>query len=426
MSPDGGEDSKEAGAWERRTTELNASVLSVCDTGTLLESDDVSEWTDVVAVGLYQLEQKPAAAAAEVGCDQGGSQVRTGGIQLFRFARGSDGGDGGDRDAKSLSPCLRDGVIDTGSGVFELKWFQQLGHGAHTLALAKAGGEVSIHRIGLPDTRDGAGESRRVEAGEDKELSSQSLTEGREGVFCLCVDVEDRGPGSQSERGRGVAASTSDGFLHLLRCREAELSLVSQWRAHDLEPWSVSLDKSAPHLLYSGADDSLLLGWDLRAPTDRASLEVPASPPEGDWEPSRVFLNRRAHEAGVCCVRTHASRPEHLVSGSYDERVRVWDKRNLGRPLVVHEVEAGGGVWRLEWCAWDPAMAVAACMYGGCKALGLRLDAGAVDVVAQYKGHGSIAYGADFLPPLAEVGASDGVDVVSCSFYDNQVHGWTF
>ena len=80
----------------------------------------------------------------------------------------------------------------------------------------------------------------------------------------------------------------------------------------------------------------------------------------------------------------------------------------------------------MEWCAWDPTMAVAACMYGGCKALGLRLDAGAVDVLAQYKGHGSIAYGADFLPPLAEAEASDGVDVVSCSFYDNQVHGWTF
>ena len=50
---------------------------------------------------------------------------------------------------------------------------------------------------------------------------------------------------------------------------------------------------------------------------------------------------RRAHSAGVCIVSGHPLQQHLLVTGSYDDHVRLWDSRNLQRPLVLHEV---GGV----------------------------------------------------------------------------------
>lgn len=57
--------------------------------------------------------------------------------------------------------------------------------------------------------------------------------------------------------------------------------------------------------------------------------------------------------------------PNCVLTGSYDERARVWDLRNLSRPTAVAEVPCGGGVWRLKWHPTHPGMLAAACMYGG-------------------------------------------------------------
>ena len=74
-------------------------------------------------------------------------------------------------------------------------------------------------------------------------------------------------------------------------------------------------------VVYSGADDSFIKGWDYRAGT--------ATP---------IFVNRKAHSAGVCTV--HCNRfDEHVIAtGSYDETLRVWDVRKASCPLVTEEV----------------------------------------------------------------------------------------
>lgn len=51
-----------------------------------------------------------------------------------------------------------------------------------------------------------------------------------------------------------------------------------------------------------------------------------------------LMYTHRTHSAGVCTISPHPSM-EHLVAtGSYDERVRLWDMRNLQRPVVTAEV----------------------------------------------------------------------------------------
>ena len=59
------------------------------------------------------------------------------------------------------------------------------------------------------------------------------------------------------------------------------------------------------------------------------------------------------NRAGVCCLWCECS---------YDERVLIWDTRQLRRP--VSESAVGGGVWRLKWMSTGTGL-LAACMHNG-------------------------------------------------------------
>lgn len=202
-------------------------------------------------------------------------------------------------------------------------------------------------------------------------------------------------------------------------------ALQQEWQAHSLETWCATFDPGQPHLVYSGSDDCSFKGWDLR-----------------QEQPSPVFVNSKSHGAGVCIVSPHPSRTQLLATGSYDECIRLWDARNMARPLVAAERAAGGGVWRLKWHPADPHLLLAACMYGGFAVARCATAFDSVEVVETYVAHGSIAYGADWfqgaqLPAWAAERAAaaaggagrveDGCGrsmVATCSFYDKLLHVW--
>jgi diphthamide biosynthesis protein 7 len=171
-----------------------------------------------------------------------------------------------------------------------------------------------------------------------------------------------------------------------------------------------------------------------------------------------------AHEAGVTSLCQ--PRPHELVTGSYDNKVRLFDLRALRRePLAAFDT--GGGVWRLKWTEAPchlPRVAVsrsataefddsddddddddaevggggggnrenmgqcaegaqlgqiaAACMHGGVHVLGLSASQTPhFSSLLHYRGHDSIAYGVDW--------CCAGQAVASCSFYDHQLHFWS-
>ena len=102
--------------------------------------------------------------------------------------------------------------------------------------------------------------------------------------------------------------------------------------------------------IFTGADDAAFKGWDLRAGLDR-------SPP--------AFVNSRTHGAGVTCVAPSPHDPHVVATGSYDDKVRLWDCRGIRRPTETCDgVDCGGGTWRLRWHPERRAMACAA-MGGG-------------------------------------------------------------
>ena len=98
-----------------------------------------------------------------------------------------------------------------------------------------------------------------------------------------------------------------------------------------------------------------------------------------------------------------------LISGSYDEKIRVWDLRNLAKP--THTVKVGGGVWRIKQVAASQQYLIAAC-YGGAEVWNADLT----ERVCNFEDHKSMVYGIT----TDQLGS-----IVTCSFYDKMVHKWS-
>lgn len=196
-----------------------------------------------------------------------------------------------------------------------------------------------------------------------------------------------------------------------------------------------------PALLHSGGDDAAYRLWDTRQ-----GFEAPA------WQ------NRKAHGAGVCCVASSPHQEGFVCTGSYDDRLRLWDLRAPHRPLLTAEVrrapapdqagwlldcaaqtqsaaaagsppsqpatcaaavaapyiptlpnppehnhppavqlDMGGGVWRAKWHPTDPHLLLAACMYNGFAVARVAGGEGTLEILHTYKhAPGSLSYGADW------------------------------
>lgn len=129
------------------------------------------------------------------------------------------------------------------------------------------------------------------------------------------------------------------------------LSVRHHWKAHDMEAWIAAFDYWNPKIVYSGSDDTLFKQWDLRLVPEVTQEEHD----DEFFEPSKrvpAILTSKEHKGGVCSIRAHPYNPHLLATGSYDEHLRIWDKRNMRTPIISKNLS--GGVWRIKWHP-DPA-----------------------------------------------------------------------
>ncbi|KPJ08337.1 WD repeat-containing protein 85 [Papilio machaon] len=179
---------------------------------------------------------------------------------------------------------------------------------------------------------------------------------------------------------------TSEGKIQLYKLYDTDGLQLKLW----IEV-SIGQDVLALSLDWSRGDDCIFKAYDLRAP-------------------NAVVSNRR-HEAGVTAVRSDVVTEHRLLTGSYDEKVRLWDARNL--KCCITDENVNGGVWRLKWHPYNNRVVLAACMYGGFRLL--RVDE-EISVIGEYLEHESIAYGADWKFE------KESLMVATCSFYDCKIH----
>lgn len=58
------------------------------------------------------------------------------------------------------------------------------------------------------------------------------------------------------------------------------------------------------------------------------------------------MANKKNHTMGITALLFPQNEPNYLISGSFDQRLRLWDIRNLKDSVC--EIEGKGGVWRIR------------------------------------------------------------------------------
>lgn len=133
-----------------------------------------------------------------------------------------------------------------------------------------------------------------------------TLSDGR---LCLC---------ESSSSGKGNSPPWS---------RDAVVRLTSIYQ-HELEAWTVAFTPTATSV-FSGGDDIVLQCSEL---DHRSGVPV--------WQ------DRKTHGAGITAILPLS---DHLiVTGSYDDHIRLLSGPRTGRRQVLAELHLGGGVWRLK------------------------------------------------------------------------------
>ena len=206
---------------------------------------------------------------------------------------------------------------------------------------------------------------------------------------------------------------------------------------HTLESWTVviSPSMSLPVLgqvdegdvvfrVYSGGDDSMLryrtCKWDK---DNNFFADLPA-------------IESRGHDAGVTAILPLFMADdgrELVVTGSYDEHIRLFAVPVFGKAVNLAESCLGGGVWRLNLInlkkepkkgeyRWRASI-LASCMHAGARVVELRqTECGEYQfrVLVRFEEHKSMNYGSDITPDKWR----EKLPVVSTSFYDKLLCVW--
>jgi diphthamide biosynthesis protein 7 len=200
--------------------------------------------------------------------------------------------------------------------------------------------------------------------------------------------------------------------------------------SHDLEAWTLAFLPDGSGML-SGGDDSTLRFAEL---ADSSAGSVP-------------WIDKKIHGAGVTAIL-----PIHLdsegglvVTGSYDDHIRLLHVPISGHRQVLAEANLGGGVWRLKlldrnpklpahhgvekWRSEPPPediLLLVSCMHAGTRIVRLTRNTGEdwkIEVLAKFEEHESMNYGSDSQPELNDNGERT---FISTSFYDRLLCLWRY
>jgi len=206
---------------------------------------------------------------------------------------------------------------------------------------------------------------------------------------------------------------------------------------HDLEAWTLAFS-SAGVGVYSGGDDSALKYTDL-AENPQHFVKDTHVAEYGDMKRA-PWSDRKTHGAGVTAILPLYSTDDGstILTGSYDDHIRLIHAPTAGRRTVLAELNLGGGVWRLKLLnrPWksrptenhtsNEVLLLASCMYAGARILSLKKNTDGewkFEVLARFEEHKSMNYGSDCQPILNK---KDQRTFITTSFYDRLLCLWRY
>ncbi|KAF9565939.1 Diphthine methyltransferase [Mortierella alpina] len=261
---------------------------------------------------------------------------------------------------KDNSPDLKNTACIETAAILDMKWSHQLINGNPTLGVADASGDLSLYQF-------------KTE-GNDLEIVTKYTT-NTEKRLALSLDWSNRIHASATPN---VAVSLSNGDITILEMDPSSSTLKETltWHAHDFEAWIVGWNYHDTNVLYTGADDCRLKGWDTR------------------MDCSYATFTSKAHQMGVCSIQSNPHDEFTLATGSYDESVLIWDTRSMRQPLST--TETGGGVWRLKWHPTRKDILLAGCMHNGFHVIHYDEGWSTGSIGSSFMEHKSLAYGVDW------------------------------
>jgi diphthamide biosynthesis protein 7 len=136
---------------------------------------------------------------------------------------------------------------------------------------------------------------------------------------------------------------------------EEVMDTAKEVLVHDLEAWTLSFSHDGT-AIYSGGDDASLRFSTLQSTPSSSSKskdqETEEESGDDDFTPLQ-WQDRRSHQAGVTAILPLANEPDILITGSYDDNIRILYTPLLGRKQVLAEENLEGGVWRLKMLEED-------------------------------------------------------------------------
>ncbi|THW74893.1 WD40 repeat-like protein [Aureobasidium pullulans] len=231
-----------------------------------------------------------------------------------------------------------------------------------------------------------------------------------------------------------LGVTTSPGQVYLvdtsLPAAEVE-GTAKEILAHDLEAWTLSFSASGTSI-YSGGDDATLRFSALPS-SFLTSTDTTASNEDDEQEDQQylpTWQDRRAHNAGVTAILPLPSEQDILITGSYDDNIRVLYGPLQGRKQVLAEESLEGGVWRLKMLRAEiddgKYTVLASCMHAGARIVEVKKDEGGewtIELLAKFEEHKSMNYGSDVQPGSENGGEQT---IISTSFYDKLLCLWKF
>ncbi|KAH8306508.1 hypothetical protein KR018_003561 [Drosophila ironensis] len=326
-------------------TELSADSVEWC------HQDELH--AKYFACGTYQLLGQVVEDAEKK------RQVRKGRVYLYQYDGAS---------VERLQAIETDGILD-------MKWLPAWSdESGPILVIGTAMGQVETFEL------------QRETQSLVKRTCLQLIEDVEQQPLALSLDWK---PGEAG--GVELAVSDSDGGLNVLTYTpQGTLSRLSAWHSHGFEAWTCAFDRWSPQILYSGGDDMYLIAHDLRSAGEQ-----------------RIWTNR-SHQGGVTSLLSHPTHEHHLITGSYDEKLRLFDTRFMKRTLA--ELELEGGIWRLKPHPIHQDLLLAACMYKNFSVV----QGPELQLLGVYEEHKCICYGADWAP-------GEDLTMGTCSFSDKML-----